>query len=241
MLYSNRCDFHHKIGSGGSSDPEIYAQIFSRFFGCLLCRIAPSLIWLVLGVWPRSENSDQKCPLTRSLCTLLPSHALRCLKTPPTGNHIGCSGGIDLQKDRHIRELESASNHRAREDVRSSLLPLLTKHEQKCLKSTPRYNNLSLKHCRCEWATTILRIYNSWPPSLRFSCFWQLFDFLRAPNRCNVDFLWVILLMGLVVIPQKKNQAEHRWGSCSKCKNFGSGHFSDPGFDTVHISKIQKA
>jgi hypothetical protein len=48
------------------------------------------------------------------------------------------------------------------------------------------------------------RIYISQAPSLRFSHFWQSFDFSRVLNRLNADFLWIILLIGLVDIPQKR-------------------------------------
>jgi hypothetical protein len=39
---------------------------------------------------------------------------------------------------------------------------------------------------------------------MRFSHFWQLFDFLLTPNRLNTDFSCIKLLIGLVVVPQKR-------------------------------------
>ncbi|KAJ7939372.1 hypothetical protein B0H13DRAFT_1850671 [Mycena leptocephala] len=58
-----------------------------------------------------------KCPFTHTLFPLLPSRTLICPETPPTGNCLGSSGAVDLQRDRYIEQLKSASNHWAREDA----------------------------------------------------------------------------------------------------------------------------
>jgi hypothetical protein len=84
-------------------------------------------------------------------------------------------------------------------------------------------NIRSLKQCRCEWTPTILRMFNSRLPSMRFSHFRPLFDFSLSPNRLNADFLHIKLLVDLLAIPQNKNQAQSPRGSSSKCNFFGSG------------------
>jgi hypothetical protein len=38
---------------------------------------------------------------------------------------------------------------------------------------------------------------------MKFSHFWQLFDFLLVPNWPHADFLCIKLLAGLIIIPQK--------------------------------------
>jgi hypothetical protein len=58
--------------------------------------------------------------------------------------------------------------------------------------------------------------------------------FLEASNnRLNADFLCITLLIDLLAIPPKKNQAQSPRGPSSKCNFFRSKHFSDLGFDTV--------
>lgn len=100
----------------------------------------------------------------------------------------GLSSWDRPQRDWWTEQLKSTYNRWAREAMRSSPSPTPTEHGQKRLNSTPRYNTRSVKRLRCEWATTVLRIYNSRPPSMRFSHFWQIFDFLLASNWINADF-----------------------------------------------------
>ncbi|KAJ7917418.1 hypothetical protein B0H13DRAFT_1870291 [Mycena leptocephala] len=46
----------------------------------------------------------------------------RGIKTPPTGKCLGSSGAVDLQRDRYIEQLKSASNRWAREDRTPNML-----------------------------------------------------------------------------------------------------------------------
>ena len=94
----------------------------------------------------------------------------------------------------------------------SGTSPLLTplEHCQKCQNSTPWYNTCSVKYRRCDQATTVLTLCVSRLPTMKFSHFWQLFDFSLTPNWPHADFFCITLLTGLCVIPKKIIKLETR-------------------------------
>jgi hypothetical protein len=143
---------------------------------------------------------------------------------------LGCSHGTDPQRDQQTEQLKSTYNRQARDDVHSSLSPTLTGHGQKHLNGTPRYNTPSVKDPRYEWPTIVLRIYNSRLPSMRFSHFWQLFNFSLAPNGLNTNFFVHYITHRPCGYSTKKKEAEYAGGSSSTCIFFRNRAFFGSGF-----------